>query len=98
MPTDGTLEALASLPGFHHPTASPDGSEVAMYYDGSGRNELHVLDAADGEDARWSDGEVPRNARWYVRWGADGDRVFFHLDDGGDEQNDVYAVDRDGDI
>ena len=98
MATDGTLEALASLPSFHHPTASPDGSEVAMYYDGSGRNELHVLDAADGEDARWSDGEVPRNARWYVRWGADGDRVFFHLDDGGDEQNDVYAVDRDGDV
>ena len=98
MPTDDTLEALASLPSFHHPTASPDGSEVAMYYDGSGRNELHVLDAADGEDARWSDGEVPRNARWYVRWGADGDRVFFHLDDGGDEQNDVYAIDRDGDV
>jgi dipeptidyl aminopeptidase/acylaminoacyl peptidase len=39
---------------------------------------------------------VPRNARWFVRWSADGDRVFFHLDDDGDEQNDIHAVARDG--
>jgi dipeptidyl aminopeptidase/acylaminoacyl peptidase len=98
MPTDGRLEALASLPSFHHPTASPDGSEVAMFYDGSGRNELHALGVDDGEDTQWSDGDVPRNARWYVRWGAEGDRVFFHLDDAGDEQNDVHAIDRDGSV
>ncbi|WP_254767139.1 S9 family peptidase [Salinilacihabitans rarus] len=94
--SDDVLSELASLPTFHHPTASPDGSEVAVYYDGSGRNELCLVDAETGEMRQVSDGEVPRNARWFLRWDAGGDRVYFHLDDGGDEQNDVYAIDRDG--
>ena len=92
------LEELASLPTFHHPTASPDGDEVALYYDVSGRNELHVLDVETGELRQVSDGEVPRNARWWVNWSADGERVFFHDDEGGDEQNDVYAIDREGEV
>jgi len=98
VPTDDTdlLEELASLPTFAHPTASPAGDEIALYYDVSGRNELHVLDVASGELAQWSDGEVPRNARWWVDWDADGERVFFHLDDDGNEQNDLHAIDRDG--
>jgi len=92
------LEELATLPTMAHPTASPDGGEVALYYDVTGRNELHVLDTETGDLEQWSDGEVPRNARWFVKWGADGDRVFFHLDDDGDEQNDIYAIDRDGSV
>ncbi|ELZ75448.1 dipeptidylaminopeptidase/acylaminoacyl-peptidase [Haloferax larsenii JCM 13917] len=90
------LERLASLPTAIHPTASPTGDKVAFYYDVTGRNELHVLDVETGTIEQWSDGEVPRNARWPVVWGADGDRVFFHLDDDGDEQNDIYAIDRSG--
>ena len=90
------LEALASLPSFYHPTASPDGSAVALYYDVTGRNELHVLDPSTGDVTRWSDGQVPRDARWHLRWDADGERVFFHRDDAGDEQNDVHAVGSDG--
>ena len=105
------LEALASLPTMAHPTVSPDGDEIALYYDVTGRNELHVLDVdsegrpdsnepddaagADGLD-QWSDGEVPRDARWFVKWGADGDRVFFHRDEDGNEQNDIYSITRDG--
>ncbi|GAA0666105.1 S9 family peptidase [Natronoarchaeum mannanilyticum] len=92
------LEELASLPTFHHPTASPDGDEVAIYYDVTGRNELHLLDAETGELTQVSDGEVPRNARWPLEWDADGERVYFHLDDAGNEQNDVYAIDRDGSV
>ncbi|WP_396610874.1 S9 family peptidase [Haloferax sp. S1W] len=92
------LERLASLPTVAHPTASPDGDEIALYYDGTGRNELHVLDAETGDLEQWSDGEVPRNARWPVAWGANGNRVFFHLDDDGDEQNDIYAIDREGGV
>jgi dipeptidyl aminopeptidase/acylaminoacyl peptidase len=92
------LEALAGLPTVAHPTASPDGDEVALYYDATGRNELHVLDAETGELDRWSDGEVPRDARWPVLWGADGDRVFFHHDEAGDEQNDIHVIDRDGTV
>ncbi|PSQ22649.1 S9 family peptidase, partial [Halobacteriales archaeon QS_9_67_15] len=95
---DDALEALATLPTTAPPTSSPDGNEVALYYDVTGRNELHVLDTETGELEQWSDGEVPRNARWFVKWGADGDRVFFPLDDDGDEQNDIYAIDRDGSV
>ncbi|WP_436343819.1 S9 family peptidase [Natronorubrum sp. FCH18a] len=92
------LEELAGLPTIAHPTVSPSGDEVACYYDVTGRNELHVVDVETGDVERWSDGEVPRNARWYVAWAADGDRVFFHLDDAGDEQNDIYALSRDGSV
>jgi dipeptidyl aminopeptidase/acylaminoacyl peptidase len=94
--SDTSLEELASLPTFHHPTASPDGSEVALYYNTTGRNELTVLDTDSGEHQQISDGEVPRNARWFIRWSADGEQVFFHLDDDGNEQNDIYAIDCDG--
>jgi dipeptidyl aminopeptidase/acylaminoacyl peptidase len=96
--TDGgdVLEALAGLPTLAHPTVSPDGTEIAFYYDVTGRNELHVLDVDSGEHEPWSDGEVPRNARWGVEWAADGDGAFFHLDEGGNEQNDVHRIDRDG--
>ncbi len=94
--TEELLEELASLPTLAHPTASPDGTEIAFYYDTTGRNELHVVDVESGEVTQWSDGEVPRNARWPVDWAADGDRVFFHLDDAGNEQNDVHVISRDG--
>jgi len=93
---ENVLQELARLPTLAHQTAAPDGSEVAMYYDITGRNEVHVLDRESGELHQWSDGEVPRNARWFVRWGADGDRIYFHLDEAGNEQNDVHAIDRDG--
>jgi dipeptidyl aminopeptidase/acylaminoacyl peptidase len=92
------LNALAELPTMAHPTASPTGHEVAFYYDVTGRNELHVLSLETGDLRQWSDGEVPRNARWFVGWGADGERVFFHRDEAGNEQNDLYAIDRDGSV
>ncbi|MFB6118065.1 S9 family peptidase [Halosegnis sp.] len=92
---DDVLEELAGLPSFHHPTVSPDGSTVAVYYDGSGRNELHLIDTDTGESRQVTDGEVPRNARWYLKWGTD-DEVFFHMDEGGNEQNDIHVVDREG--
>ena len=87
-PTD-----LASLPDFYHPTVSPDGERVAVYHDRTGRNELYILNVATGELEQFSDGEVPRNARWPIAWDGTGDRVFFHLDEGGDEQNDLHAFD-----
>ncbi len=90
------LEELASLPSFHHPAASPDGSRIAVYYDTTGRNELHVIDVEIGEMTQWSDGEVPRNARWFVEWSADGEQIYFHKDADGNEQNDIYAIDADG--
>ena len=94
--TDDVIEELASLPTLAHPTVSPDGDEIAFYYDVTGRNELHVLDVETGRHTQWSAGEVPRNARWFVQWDEQGERVLFHLDDDGNEQNDVHALSRDG--
>jgi dipeptidyl aminopeptidase/acylaminoacyl peptidase len=91
-----TPEELARLPEFHHPRVGPDGERIAFYYDGTGRNELYVQTAESGDRRQISDGEVPRAARWPIAWDADGERVFFHLDDDGDEQNDVWAIDLDG--
>ncbi|PSP19830.1 S9 family peptidase [Halobacteriales archaeon QH_10_67_13] len=96
MPGEYPLEELASLPSFYHPTPSPSGDAVAAYYDGTGRNELYLLDPEDREMTRVSDGDVPRNARYPFRWSADGDRLYFHRDAGGDEQNDILAIDREG--
>ena len=92
------LEELASLPSFHHPTVSPDGSNIALYYDVTGRNELHVIDVETGALEQWSHGEVPRNARWFVAWDSAGERVYFHLDEAGNEQNDIYALNADGNV
>jgi len=90
-------EELASLPEFYHPAVSPSGSEVAFYYDETGRNELYTLDAETGEYERWSDGEVPRSARWPHAWGGSDDRVYFHADEAGNEQNDLHVLTREGD-
>ena len=98
MSADYPLEELASLPSFYHPTPSPSGDAVAVYYDGTGRNELYLLDPADGEMTQVSDGNVPRNARYPFRWSADGNRLYFHRDAGGDEQNDIVAIDREGTV
>ena len=88
---DDPLEALAGLPTFHHPRIAPDGERIAVYYDESGRNELHLLDPATGDRRRVTDGSVPRNARWPVAW-AGPDEVLFHDDEAGDEQNDLHVV------
>ena len=92
-----TPEELARLPEFHHPRVGPDGERIAFYYDGTGRNELYVQDVETGDRRQVSDGEVPRAARWPIAWGADGEQVLFHLDDDGDEQNDIWTIDLDGD-
>jgi len=92
------LEELASLPSFYHPAASPSGDAVAVYYDGTGRNELYLLDPDTGELRQVSDGNVPRDARYPFRWAPSGERLYFHADDDGDEQNDIHAIDRDGNV
>lgn len=92
------LEELASLPEFYHPVASPDGEKVALYYDKSGRNELYIMDLESGKIEQVSDGEVPKNARWFIIWGSDGEKVYFHKDEAGNEQNDIYSINLDGNV
>ncbi|MGM0510858.1 MAG: prolyl oligopeptidase family serine peptidase [Thermoplasmatota archaeon] len=92
------LEELASLPEFYHPAASPDGEKVAFYWDRSGRNELYILDRSSGDIKQLSDGEVPKNARWHIMWDNKGEKVLFHKDEGGNEQNDIYSMDLEGSV
>ncbi|MFB6141068.1 MAG: prolyl oligopeptidase family serine peptidase [Halosimplex sp.] len=95
MPEHIPLEELASLPNLNHPRVSPDGERIACFYDGSGRNELCLLDPETGELTQVTDGEVPREARYPIEWAPDGDAVYYHRDADGDEQNDIYAFDLD---
>ena len=90
------LRELASLPTIASPRVSPDGETVALYYDVTGRNELHLCDPADGSLEQLSDGDVPRSVRAGFEWDPSGDRLFYHRDEGGDEQHDVWAMSLDG--
>ncbi len=92
------IEELASLPEFYHPVASPDGEKVAFYWDKTGRNELHMMDINTGEIKQLSEGEVPKNARWFIMWGSDSEKIYFHKDEAGNEQNDIYSIDLDGKV
>ena len=90
------LRELASLPTIASPRVSPDGETVALYYDVTGRNELHLCDPDDGSLEQLSDGDVPRSVRAGFEWDPSGDRLFYHRDEGGDEQHDVWAMSLDG--
>ena len=90
------LRELASLPTVASPRASPDGETIALYYDVTGRNELHLLDPDDGSLTRLSDGEVPRSVRAGFEWDPSGDRLFYHRDEDGDEQHDLWAMSLNG--
>jgi dipeptidyl aminopeptidase/acylaminoacyl peptidase len=89
-------ETLASLPSFYAPTLSPAGDELAFFHDESGRMELYSLKLDDGEWVQWSDGNVPRNLTAGIAWTSDGDGLYFHRDEAGDEQNDIHRITRDG--
>ncbi len=89
-------EELASLPEFYHPCVDRAGENVAFYYDEHGRNDLYLLDWEARTHWKVTSGEVPRNARWPIQWRGDGTGVFFHLDEDGDEQNDIGIWHRSG--
>ena len=86
------LEELASLPEFYQVTASPSGGRIAYYYDGTGRNELYIEDVETGDRRQVTDGNVPRDAGSPIAWGAEGVRIHFHDEEGGDEQYDIRSV------
>jgi dipeptidyl aminopeptidase/acylaminoacyl peptidase len=90
------LRELAKLPTIASPRVSPDGETVALYYDVSGRNELHLCDPTDGSLTQLSDGDVPRSVRAGFEWDPSGDRLFYHRDEAGDEQHDIWAMSLDG--
>ena len=89
-------ETLASLPSFYAPTLSPGGEELAFYHDTSGRMELYTLSLDDGEWTQWSDGNVPRDLSGGIEWAPDGDSIYFHRDEAGNEQNDIHSITHEG--
>jgi dipeptidyl aminopeptidase/acylaminoacyl peptidase len=89
-------KTLASLPSFYAPSVSPEGDELAFFHDKSGRIELYTLSLDEDEWTQWSDGNVPRNLTGGIEWGPDGERIYFHRDEDGDEQNDLHVITRDG--
>jgi len=92
----GYAERFVTLPELGHPTASIEGDRVAFYANRTGQNEVYVCDLGTGEVSQWSDGGVPNHMQWPLAWAADGEAVYVHVDDTGDEANDVYALERDG--
>jgi hypothetical protein len=87
--TEDLLQDLVSLPEFYAPVADPGrdpGEQVALYYDGSGRIELHVTGPGAAR-RQVSDGEVPRSVSGPLTWR--GAEVCYHRDESGDEQNDL---------
>jgi len=93
---EALLEAVARLPTVSQPTPSPSGDAVAFVWDDTGRNELHRTDLDTGETTQLSDGELPRSTALPLLWSEDGERVYYHRDDAGDEQFDLCTADRDG--
>jgi dipeptidyl aminopeptidase/acylaminoacyl peptidase len=90
------LRALAELPTLASPTVSPDGETIALYYDITGRNEIHLLDPETGDLDQLSDGQVPRSVKAGFQWHPAGDRLFYHHDENGDEQHDIHVMTLDG--
>lgn len=92
------LEELASLPEFYHPTLAPEKDKVAFYWDKTERNEIYTLDVESNEIKQISKGEAPRNARWFLKWKNGGEEILFHKDREGNEQNDIYSIDLEGNL
>lgn len=91
-------ETLAGLPTVHHPAVGPDGRFVAFYYDETGRNELYLYDRESESYEQISAGNVPKDATFWLRWDQSGEQIYFHRDEDGDEQTDIYSLSLDGDV
>ncbi|MFB6111520.1 MAG: prolyl oligopeptidase family serine peptidase [Halobacteriaceae archaeon] len=94
--TEDTLRELAKLPTLASPSVSPDGEHIAIYYDITGRNEIHLLDPETGALEQLSDGQVPKSVKAGFQWGPESDRLYFHHDEHGDEQHDIHVMTLDG--
>lgn len=91
-----SIETLVTLPEIGRPTVSSEGNRVAFYYSGTGENEVFVTDIQTGEREQWSGGGTPNHMQWPLFWDSDGERIYLHVDEAGDEGNDIYALDAEG--
>ncbi|NHJ84734.1 MAG: prolyl oligopeptidase family serine peptidase [Asgard group archaeon] len=92
------FDELLSLPSYSMPQLSEDKSKLAYYWDVTGHIELFVLDLETKEFKQISNGQLPRAPRTGYVWDKLGKEIFFGKDKGGNEQNDIWSIDLDGNV
>jgi dipeptidyl aminopeptidase/acylaminoacyl peptidase len=90
------FDELMSLPTIILPTLTKDKKKLFFYYDKTGRIELYVMDIKSKKIKQISKGEIPRAPRTGFKVGNKGEKVFFGKDVGGNEQNDIWVIDVNG--
>lgn len=91
------MEELLRLPSYYAATVSRQRDEVGFYSDRSGRIELYAVNVADGgagEPVQLSDGQLPRSPGAGFTWLHDDSGIVFPKDNDGDEQHNLYLLDR----
>src|SRR5688572_33450125 len=86
------LEELCRLPSFYLPVVSWKGDRVALYWDKTGRMELHVMDLATRETRQASHGEQPRALRAGFAWDRADESLVVARDSRGTDQHDRYRI------
>src|SRR3712207_3122072 len=88
------LEELASLPTFAFVTPSYSGDQIAFYWDKTGRFELYTMDLRTREVRQLTHGEAPKGLRAGLQWTRDDAAIIFVRDKDGDEQDNLFYLDR----
>jgi dipeptidyl aminopeptidase/acylaminoacyl peptidase len=88
------IEELARLPSFAFVTPSRAGDKIAFYWDKTGRFELYLLDLKTRETTQLTDGQAPKGLRAGLVWTRDDAAIVFARDKDGDEQNNLFLLDR----
>lgn len=90
------IEELARLPTFAAVTPAYAGDRIAFYWDRTGRFELYTLDLRTGAVTQATDGQAPRGLRAGMVWTRDDAAIIYAKDRDGDEQNNLFLLDREG--
>ncbi|NHK32895.1 MAG: S9 family peptidase [Asgard group archaeon] len=90
------FDELMSLPTITLPSLSKDKKKLVFYYDKTGRIELYVMDIKTKEMKQISKGEVPRTPRTWFKLDKKAEKIYFGKDVAGNEQNDIWVIDIDG--
>ncbi|MBD3191635.1 MAG: prolyl oligopeptidase family serine peptidase [Candidatus Heimdallarchaeota archaeon] len=90
------LKKFMALPTYTMPKISYGKEKLAFYWDKTGRMELYIMDIKTKERKQISQGEIPRAPRTGFTWDRNGKKIFFGKDAAGNEQNDIWMIDLDG--
>lgn len=88
------IEELARLPSFAAITPSHSGDKIAFFWDKTGRFEIYTMDLRTREVRQMTDGQAPKGLRAGMVWTRDDAAIIFAKDKDGDEQNNLFLLDR----